>query len=261
VTAPTEGAADQPAALPAVLPERQRRGLLLLLPLLLTAAAVSVRPWPPSVPSAAAGPRPSVSPEVRVQRVTTVKTRVVTRTVTVTPSPSAPADCCPSGRTGHPAGLVTVGRVGISLTDPVSQAALTVAVSNLAPGDAQTRVVDLVNTGTLPLGPVTVAATVHPTNLLTGSPSLGLRASWWACPTSWREGATGPVCAPGARRLTAPSPPTTGSSLGTLDGSQPRGVTHLALRLELPVAADNRFQGLGTALRFTFTAAQAGGWR
>lgn len=153
-------------------------------------------------------------------------------------------------------GTVTVG-LGASGT---SANRLSVAATDMAPGDTVQRSVDLANSGSIDLSGVTLTTTASPSSILDTDAANGLQLAVDRCSAAWTESASAPytyTCS-GTISPVLASRPVIGANLALSNlGSLVAGATdHLRVTLTLPAAADNSFQGKSSTITYTFTGVQ-----
>lgn len=142
---------------------------------------------------------------------------------------------------------------------------LTVAATNVAPGDTIQRAVDLSNTGTIDYSGVTVATTATTSSLLDTDATLGLQMSIDKCSVAWTETAlaTGGytyACSGTLTNVLASRPVITAATAMSPLSSLTAGSTdRLRVTLTLPTGATNAFQGITSTIAYTFTATQRAG--
>lgn len=162
---------------------------------------------------------------------------------------------------------LSTATVAISLSSTGSTGSLSVGAQNLVPGDTVQREVKLSNTGTAPIGAVTLAATVSPSNLLSTDTTDGLQVEAQTCSTAWTAtsladggytyACSGPVTSVIARE---PIGSLASSTPLTAVGSIPvSGSANLVITVSLPSTAGNTYQGMTTTIDYTFVATQAAG--
>jgi hypothetical protein len=159
------------------------------------------------------------------------------------PSPSTPAA---PARTAPPVQLdLRLGLVG----------QLGVGATNLAPGEAVEREVELVNVGNLTIATVTLAARVTPPS----SPlATALNVAFTACSVPWTATGDGYAC-PGTVRTAVPAGPLASFAartvpLGALGALAPGQRVSLVEEVALPASAGNAVAGAATEATWTFTA-------
>lgn len=156
---------------------------------------------------------------------------------------------------------ISSGTVSIGLgTAGTATNRLTVAASNLVPGDTVQRAVDLTSASSDPLGSVTLQTSGSPSNaLITDANGLAVKVD--KCSVAWTESGTAPAytysCSGTTSSILASSAvgsTTTLSSLAALaTGSS---TDHLLVTLSLPTAAGNTLQGLSTSITYAFNGTQ-----
>jgi hypothetical protein len=159
------------------------------------------------------------------------------------PSPSTPAA---PARTAPPVQLdLRLGLVG----------QLGVGATNLAPGEAVEREVELVNVGNLTIATVTLAARVTPPS----SPlATALNVAFTACSVPWTATGDGYAC-PGTARTAVPPGPLASFAartvpLDALGGLAPGQRVWLVEEVALPASAGNAVAGAAAQATWTFTA-------
>lgn len=157
---------------------------------------------------------------------------------------------------------VTSGTVTIALgATGASTNRLTVAASNIAPGDTMARSVDLINQGSLDLSGVTLTTTASPTSLLDTDTTNGLQMVIDRCSAAWTEAGSSPAftytCG-GTTTTALASRAVIGANLtlGNLTATTSGNTDHLRVTLTLPPAADNTFQNKTSTLSYAFTGTQ-----
>ena len=141
---------------------------------------------------------------------------------------------------------------------------LTVNATGIAPGDTIQRSVDLLNSGSMDFGSITLTTAASPSSLLDTDATNGLQMIIERCSTAWTEAGTAPAytytCG-GTTQTVLATRAVIGTSL-TLNnlGALTAGATDkLRVTLSLPSAAGNTFQGLSSTVTYTFTATQRAG--
>jgi len=139
---------------------------------------------------------------------------------------------------------------------------LTVAASNLVPGDTIQRAVDLTNNGsagTSSIGSITVSTNATTSSKLDSDPSSGLQMTIDNCTVAWTE--SGPpytyTCG-GTQSVALASTAVIGANvpLSNMSAVTAGNTDHLRVTLTFPATADNTFQGLSSVVDYTFTAEQ-----
>jgi hypothetical protein len=141
-------------------------------------------------------------------------------------------------------------------------AAIPVTTAGFLPGDSLTRAVDLINSGTSPLGSVSLNTTAAVPSNLTTDLINGLQMAVKSCSVAWTQGGTASAptytCS-GAEQLLASGPVASNVSLPNAASLAAGGTDHLTFAISLPTSADNSFQGKSAALSLTFTGTQRTG--
>jgi spore coat-associated protein N len=137
---------------------------------------------------------------------------------------------------------------------------LSVAATDMAPGDTVQRSVDLANSGSIDLSAVTLTTSASPSSILDTDAVNGLQVAIDRCSSAWTESGTGPYtysCS-GTVSAVLASRPVIGADLALSNlGSLVAGATdHLRVTLTLPSAADNGFQGKSSTITYTFNGTQ-----
>lgn len=136
---------------------------------------------------------------------------------------------------------------------------LNVNATDVNPGDTIQRSVDLINSGTLDFGAITLTTDATTSSVLDTDTTDGLQMSIDHCSNSWTESGTSPnytyICG-GSTSTVLASRPVVGSnlSLSNLDAVNGGNTDHLRVTFTLPSTADNTFEGKSSSIRFVFTA-------
>ena len=136
---------------------------------------------------------------------------------------------------------------------------LSVAATDIAPGDTIQRAVTLTNTGSVDMlpGSVNLTTTASPSSLLdTGANGLTMTID--KCSVPWTESAAPyTYTCSGTTTSTLASRPVIGSSIA-LSGLTTTAATpnHLRVTLTLPAAADNTYQGQSSTIGYVFVGQQ-----
>jgi len=139
---------------------------------------------------------------------------------------------------------------------------LSVAATNIAPGDTIQRAVTLTNTGSIDMAAGSVALTsTATTSSLLDSGANGLTITIDKCSVAWTEsaapytytcsGTTSTVLATRAVIASAAALANITTTAGTPN--------HLRVTLTLPTAADNTYQGLSSVISYMFVGQQRAG--
>jgi hypothetical protein len=141
-------------------------------------------------------------------------------------------------------------------------AAIPVTTAGFLPGDSLTRAVDLINSGTSPLGSVSLNTTAAVPSNLTTDLINGLQLALKSCSVAWTQGGTANAptytCS-GTEQLLASGPVASNINLANAASLVAGGTDHLTFAISLPTSADNSFQGKSAALSLTFTGTQRTG--
>ncbi len=143
---------------------------------------------------------------------------------------------------------------------------LSVAATGLVPGDTVSRALTLGNTGDQALAGIGLTTTASPSSKLDTDATLGLQLSVEACSAAWNESGSATTgytysCPTTATRSTVlASRPVIGSTpaLGNLTALTAGKTDNLVVKMTLPEAADNTFQGQSSTFSFSFTGTQRG---
>ena len=153
-------------------------------------------------------------------------------------------------------GTVTVG-LGASGT---SANRLSVAATDMAPGDTVQRSVDLANSGSIDLSGVTLTTAASPSSILDTDAVNGLQVAVDRCSSAWTESASAPYtysCSGTVSSVLASRPVIgSGVALSNVSSLAPGATDHLRVTLTLPSSADNSFQGKSSTITYTFTGIQ-----
>ena len=153
---------------------------------------------------------------------------------------------------------VASGTVNIALGGNGGANDLSIAATNIVPGDTIQRAVTVSNTGTADLGGVTLSTTASPSSALNTDKTNGLQLDIKSCPSAWAKGGspTAPTYSCTNATPVVASTPVIAANLTTA-GVLPAGANaNLLLTLTLPTTAGNEFQGLASTVTFTFTGTQ-----
>jgi predicted ribosomally synthesized peptide with SipW-like signal peptide len=160
---------------------------------------------------------------------------------------------------------ISSGTVSIALgATGASTNRLTVAASNIVPGDTIQRSVDLINNGTAgsdPLASIQLTTTASPSSLLDTDATNGLQMVIDKCSVAWTESGTAPAytytCG-GTTSTVLASRAIIGSNLAlsNLAALTTGSTDHLRVTLTLPSTAGNTFQGLSSTISYNFVGNQ-----
>jgi hypothetical protein len=141
-------------------------------------------------------------------------------------------------------------------------ASIPVTTEGFVPGDSLTRAVNLVNSGTSPLGSVSLNTTATTPSILTTNAVNGLQMAVKSCAVAWTQGGTPDAptytCSSG-EKLLASGPAVSNINLTNAASLVPGGTDYLTFAISLPMSADDSFQGKSAALSLTFTGTQRTG--
>lgn len=159
---------------------------------------------------------------------------------------------------------ISSGVVDISLGAAGTAAnRLTVAASNIVPGDTIQRAVTLTNSSTSALGSITLTTSATTSSLLDTDATNGLQVLIEKCSVAWTEGGVAPAytytCG-GTTSTVLASRAIVGSGLALSNVAQSASSTdYLRVTVSLPTTAGNTFQNLTSTVQFAFTATQRAG--
>lgn len=155
---------------------------------------------------------------------------------------------------------VSSGTVAIALGSTSETNRLSVAATNIVPGDTIERAVDLISTSSEGLASVQLTTTAPVTSsLLNTDATNGLQMVIEECSVAWTESnAVNPTysCVGDTTTALAAGPVIQGPAsldAGVLDGP---GTSHLMIKLTLPGTAGNTFQTLSSVVNYKFDATQ-----
>jgi predicted ribosomally synthesized peptide with SipW-like signal peptide len=137
---------------------------------------------------------------------------------------------------------------------------LTIGATNLAAGDTIDRQIKVSNSGSIDLASATVTTSATTSSLLDTDATNGLQLQIDKCSVAWTETGSGPytyTCG-GTTTSVLASRAVIGSaiSLSGLNAMTAGGSDYLRVRLTLPTAANNTFQGKSSTILYTFDATQ-----
>lgn len=159
---------------------------------------------------------------------------------------------------------VSAGTVQISLGgDGTANNRLTVSPNGLVPGDTVQRQVQLVNGGNQALAGIVLSTAASTSSVLDTNTTNGLQLIVEACSVPWAEAGTAPAytytCA-GTASTVLTTRPVIGSNMAlpNLASVNGGGADNLRVKMTLPTAADNTFQGNTSTISFAFAGTQRG---
>ncbi len=161
-----------------------------------------------------------------------------------------------SASTAADSGTVVIG-LG---ADGTANNRLSVAATNLVPGDTAQRAVTLTNTGDQNLAGISLTTTASPSSLLDTDATNGLQLTVDSCSVAWTESGAAPytyTCS-GTTTSRIASRAVIGSNvtLGASTALTAAASDYLRVTLTFPATAGNTFQGLESAISFAFTGTQ-----
>lgn len=159
----------------------------------------------------------------------------------------------------------TTGTVSIALgATGASSNRLTVAATDIAPGDTMQRSFDLTNSGSIDLASITLTTTASPSSLLDTDATNGLQMLIEKCSVAWTESGVSPAftytCG-GSTTTVLASRAVIGTaiSLSSLGSTTVGATDRLRLTLSLPGTAGNTFQNISSSITFDFSGTQRSG--
>jgi spore coat-associated protein N len=155
---------------------------------------------------------------------------------------------------------ISSGTVSIALGASGPANRLSVAASNLVPGDTVQRAVDLTSNSSDPLGSVSLQTSAAPSNALT-TDANGLTVKVDKCSVAWTESGVAPAytytCSGTTTSILAASAAGSTQTLSSLAAlSSGSSTDHLLVTLARPSAAGNSLQGLSTTITYAFNGTQ-----
>lgn len=150
----------------------------------------------------------------------------------------------------------------MSLTIPAAGTSnrLTVGASDIAPGDTVQRAFNLSLGGTIDAAAMTLTTSATTSSLLDTNATNGLQMEIARCSVAWTEAGTAPAytytCG-GTESSVLSSRQVVGSAISLSNLALAAGSTnYLRLKLTLPTAADNAYQGLSSTISYQFASTQ-----
>jgi hypothetical protein len=156
---------------------------------------------------------------------------------------------------------VASGTVSIALGASGPANRMSVAATNIVPGDTIQRAVTLTNGGTSALSSVSLTTNATTSSTLDTDTTKGLQLQINSCSVPWTESGTSPAysytCS-GTTQSVLASTPVIGSNmtLNNLSSLTAGNTDNLVVTLNFPSTADNTFQGKSSVINFTFTGYQ-----
>lgn len=149
-----------------------------------------------------------------------------------------------------------------SLTPSGAGQRLSVAATDIAPGDTIQRAVTLTNTGSIDMDASAVRLTTTAvTSSLLDTGANGLTMTIDKCSVAWTESAFPYTYTCGGTTTTVlASSPVIGSNVALSNiVTTPSTANHLRVTLTLPTAADNTYQDQASVISYTFAGTQRAG--
>jgi predicted ribosomally synthesized peptide with SipW-like signal peptide len=140
--------------------------------------------------------------------------------------------------------------------------AVPVTTAGFVPGDSLTRAVNLVNSGNVALGSVTLNTTVSAPSILTTDTTNGLQLAVKSCSVPWTQGGTATAATyacSGTERVLGSGPAVSNITLNNPASLAAGATDYLTFAVSLPTTAGNTFQGQSAALSLVFTGTQRTG--
>jgi predicted ribosomally synthesized peptide with SipW-like signal peptide len=140
--------------------------------------------------------------------------------------------------------------------------AVPVTTAGFVPGDSLTRAVNLVNSGNVALGSVTLNTTVGTPSILTTDTTNGLQLAVKSCSVPWTQAGTATAATytcSGTERVLGSGPAVSNITLNNPASLAAGATDYLTFAVSLPTTAGNSFQGQSAALSLVFTGTQRTG--
>jgi hypothetical protein len=151
------------------------------------------------------------------------------------------------------AASVSSGTLSLDLTGTNG---LTMTGTNLVPGDSVASRFQLVNSGDLDMSTIGLAVTAPTSSILDTDKTNGLKLSIDSCSVNWASDNTCAGVTTSVLPLTAARDAVT---LTNLTSTTAHKTDNLLVKLSLPTAAGNEFQGKSSVLNLVFTGMQKTG--
>ena len=151
------------------------------------------------------------------------------------------------------AASVSSGTLSLDLTGPNG---LTMTGTNLVPGDSVATRFQLVNSGELDMATIGLAVTAPTSSILDTDKTNGLKLSIDSCSVVWTSDNT---CSGVTTTVLAPTAARDAVTLANLTSTTAHKTDNLLVKLSLPAAAGNEFQGKSSVLNLVFTGTQKTG--
>jgi hypothetical protein len=156
---------------------------------------------------------------------------------------------------------VSSGTVSIALGASGPNNRMSVAATNIVPGDTIQRAVTMTNGGSSALSSVSLTTNATTSSSLDTDTTNGLKLKIDSCSVPWTEAGTAPAysytCS-GTTQSVLATTPVIGSNmtLNNLSSLTAGSTDNLVVTLTFPGTADNTFQGKSSVINFTFTGYQ-----
>jgi predicted ribosomally synthesized peptide with SipW-like signal peptide len=140
--------------------------------------------------------------------------------------------------------------------------AVPVTTAGFVPGDSLTRAVNLVNSGNVALGSVTLNTTAAAPSVLTTDATNGLQLAVKSCSVPWTQAGTATAATyscTGTERVLGSGPAISNLTLSNPASLAAGATDYLTFAVSLPTTAGNTFQGQSAALSLVFTGTQRTG--
>jgi predicted ribosomally synthesized peptide with SipW-like signal peptide len=140
--------------------------------------------------------------------------------------------------------------------------AVPVTTAGFVPGDSLTRAVNLVNSGNVALGSVTLNTTAAAPSVLTTDATNGLQLAVKSCSVPWTQAGTATAATyscTGTERVLGSGPVISNVTLSNPASLAAGATDYLTFAVSLPTTAGNTFQGQSAALSLVFTGTQRTG--
>jgi predicted ribosomally synthesized peptide with SipW-like signal peptide len=140
--------------------------------------------------------------------------------------------------------------------------AVPVTTAGFVPGDSLTRAVNLVNSGNVALGSVTLNTTAAAPSVLTTDATNGLQLAVKSCSVPWTQAGTATAATyscTGTERVLGWGPASSNLTLSNPASLAAGATDYLTFAVSLPTTAGNTFQGQSAALSLVFTGTQRTG--
>jgi predicted ribosomally synthesized peptide with SipW-like signal peptide len=140
--------------------------------------------------------------------------------------------------------------------------AVPVTTAGFVPGDSLTRAVNLVNSGNVALGSVTLNTTAAASSVLTTDATNGLQLAVKSCSVPWTQAGTATAASyscTGTERVLGSGPVISNLTLSNPASLAAGATDYLTFAVSLPTTAGNTFQGQSAALSLVFTGTQRTG--